>query len=175
LVESSLTKGERNTTNHGIASLILLAFTLFSANVLLQAAPSAASEGFRPRPTHAPTKTPTPLPPIPTPTPLSQPVFWSVVAGPILPGQGSELRGIAGSAANDLWAVGTYTDNNYARHTLAIHWNGNTWHAPSGFTGQNLFRIDTDSVDLWSAGTNPGMYISEGGYEPAVPNAQWLN
>ena len=74
--------------------------------------------------------------------------------------------GVTARASNDVWAVGKFS---------AWHWDGSVWSVPSGFSGQNLLGIDTNGSALWSAGTNPGYYVSEGGYQPPSPNAQYFN
>jgi hypothetical protein len=43
-----------------------------------------------------------------------------------VPGYAAELRVVAGSADNDIWAVGWFDDNS-SRHTLTLHWDGNSW------------------------------------------------
>ncbi len=74
--------------------------------------------------------------------------------------------GVAARASNDVWAVGQFS---------AWHWNGSTWTVPSGFSGQNLLGTSANGGALWSAGTNPGYYTSEGGYIPASPNALFFD
>jgi hypothetical protein len=143
-----------------VVTFLFLAISLLGANMLVQAAP-ATPQAFRFRPTSTPRRTPTPLPPTPTATPPPQPVCWSLVPGPNLVAVRSELRDIAGSAANDLWAVGTYTDDNYARHTLALHWNGSVWQViptpdvvATGSSISNVLNSVTvvSSNDVWAVG-----------------------
>jgi hypothetical protein len=74
--------------------------------------------------------------------------------------------GVAARASNDVWAVGQFA---------AWHWDGSTWSVPSEFgSGQYLFGASSNGSALWSAGTNPGFNSSEGGYFPALPNAQFF-
>src|SRR6266540_82017 len=74
--------------------------------------------------------------------------------------------GVTARASNDVWAVGQFS---------AWHWDGSTWSVPGGFSGQNLLGTSASGGALWSAGTNPGYYTSEGGYIPASPNALFFD
>jgi hypothetical protein len=48
------------------------------------------------------------------------------VPAPTLPGYAAVLNAVAGSGANDVWAVGEYIDAGIG-HTLILHWDGNAW------------------------------------------------
>jgi hypothetical protein len=68
---------------------------------------------------------------------------WSVVASPNPGGTGTNanvsLRGVAAVSANDVWAVGTFTDPNTGfGRTLTEHWDGTSWSvvpSPNATTG----------------------------------------
>ena len=100
----------------------LIALLAIPAGQPAQAAPKKTKT---PRPTPSLVYTPTQTPFAATPTPTG-PTCWSVVPAPEVPGYGARLRAIAGSSDNDLWAVGSFDENN-ARHNLALHWNGLAW------------------------------------------------
>lgn len=53
-------------------------------------------------------------------------VAWHRVPGPRLYA-GSELRGVSGISADDVWAVGYKSDGDNGRGTLVEHWNGSAW------------------------------------------------
>jgi hypothetical protein len=55
---------------------------------------------------------------------------WSIVPSPNHnPSYNNFLRGVAGAASNDVWAVGDFTqDPYYTNHyMLMLHWNGTDW------------------------------------------------
>jgi plastocyanin len=89
---------------------------------------------------------------------------WAVVPGPTF--AVSQLYGVAAIAANNVWAVGTYTNKN-VRQTLALHWDGTNWNVvPSPDVFPNLDE-ELNSVavvsanDIWAAGSTgsaPGQY-----------------
>ncbi len=79
---------------------------------------------------------------------------WSIVPSPS-PGTGADLTGVTTSnAANDVWAVGSYTPaGSSVAQTLTLNWNGSAWStvaSPDGSTGSSL---------LLSAATTPGAAI----------------
>jgi hypothetical protein len=43
------------------------------------------------------------------------------------PGTGEELNGLAFSASNYGWAVGTTTSTSGSDKTVILHWNGEAW------------------------------------------------
>jgi len=53
---------------------------------------------------------------------------WTIVASPNIPSSNatSILNGIAAVSANDIWAVGDFTDSS-GTHTLTEHWDGTSW------------------------------------------------
>jgi hypothetical protein len=62
--------------------------------------------------------------------------LWSLVPSPNGAGLVSALRGVSGTASNDVWAVGV-TGNSYLDYgALALHWDGASWAVvPTAATG----------------------------------------
>ncbi|HXA43600.1 MAG TPA: hypothetical protein VNV65_11900 [Candidatus Solibacter sp.] len=55
-------------------------------------------------------------------------VKWSLVAtAPLAAGASAGFNDVAGSATNDVWAVGSITDADKHEHPLAEHWDGANW------------------------------------------------
>ncbi|MGD0560201.1 MAG: hypothetical protein ABSA93_35195 [Streptosporangiaceae bacterium] len=78
---------------------------------------------------------------------------WSIVPSPT-PGSGAALDGVTTSnAANDVWAVGSYTPAGTTEtQTLTLNWNGTEW--------TQVTSPDNGSPSvLLSASTNPGASI----------------
>jgi len=88
---------------------------------------------------------------------------WQIVPSPNVypPGYsnyGNELFGLAVVAADNIWAVGRYTDNTHYRN-LILHWDGTSWQlvpAPraGGVDSYNtLFDISARAADdIWAVG-----------------------
>ncbi len=83
---------------------------------------------------------------------------WTVVAGPN-PGQyGSQLSGVSGSAAGDVWADGgTFTNPSGTYVTLTEHWNGQAWSVVASPNANNLNNVFNAIVsitpsDAWAVG-----------------------
>ncbi len=84
---------------------------------------------------------------------------WSVVPSPSpIPGGNNVLQGVAAISANDVWAIGSYIDNNsLIEHTIAEHWNGATWKlVPSANPNLTLDTFQAVSAlatnDVWAVG-----------------------
>lgn len=102
---------------------------------------------------------------------------WSIVpspnVGPANQFQSNRLFGITGTAANDLWAFGSYFASDGSGHqmTLLLHWNGTDWKiVPS----PNPTKSDFLSDLLW-AGVEPSagnVWIF--GTEDVAPNEETL-
>jgi hypothetical protein len=79
---------------------------------------------------------------------------WSVKASPS-PGTSGQLDAITALSANDIWAVGAYTDGGH-RHTLALHWNGSSWNQTTSQDqggDATLTEVDgTSTSNLWAGG-----------------------
>ncbi|MEO8289177.1 MAG: S-layer homology domain-containing protein [Chloroflexota bacterium] len=81
---------------------------------------------------------------------------WSVVLSPDPGTVSNSLTGVSAISANDVWAVGLFSDSNVDK-TLIEHWDGNTWSVVSspnpGTTGNNLAGVSAVSaVDVWAVG-----------------------
>jgi hypothetical protein len=83
---------------------------------------------------------------------------WAVVASPN-PGQyGSQLGGISGSSATDVWADGgTFTNPSGTYVTLTEHWNGQAWSvvaSPNANNLNNVFNavVAISPTDAWAVG-----------------------
>lgn len=83
---------------------------------------------------------------------------WRTVELPQLP-KDTVLRGISGSAADDVWLVGSYAGNEGELHTLAMHWDGHAWRVtptPSGL-GAYLQGVATAGPgSAWAYGDTEG-------------------
>ena len=74
---------------------------------------------------------------------------WSIVPSPDGSANGSDLLGVTAIAANNAWAVGTFSDNSGNFESLIEHWNGHAWKV---VTSPN---IQGNGV-LWSVAGVPG-------------------
>jgi hypothetical protein len=77
-------------------------------------------------------------------------------------GTNIKLNGIAAASANDIWAVGYYTNASFEQSTLTMHWNGAAWSivaSPNPLTGFNQLRAVAvlPSGQAWAVG-----YTSDG-------------
>jgi hypothetical protein len=76
--------------------------------------------------------------------------------------QGTQLLAVAGSAPNDVWAVGTKTLPNNLTRTYAAHWDGSTWttvptpNAGSPKTGVLSGVVALAAGDAWAVGSTSG-------------------
>src|SRR5262249_42501253 len=83
---------------------------------------------------------------------------WIYVPSPNVGALGNTLYGVSGSSANDVWAVGFYTDGStYLSRALIEHWNGTKWSIVSspnpGSSYDNLFGVTAISArDAWAVG-----------------------
>ncbi len=81
---------------------------------------------------------------------------WSRMQTPS-PGDRAYLRGVVALAPTDVWAVGSFSrPNEYASHSLVLHFNGNAWErvpSPSPGRFSDLNAIDALTPrHLWVAG-----------------------
>jgi len=82
---------------------------------------------------------------------------WSIVASPTPGASFDYLQGVAAVSANNVWAVGYYSQGEVPIGALVEHWNGTSWQtvsAPSPDAADSLYavtRID-DTGKLWSVG-----------------------
>ena len=80
---------------------------------------------------------------------------WNVVASPN-PTVSQDLYGVAIVSANDIWAVGYYTDqqSQAGSGSLTLHWNGTTWSQVSNPGTSSLLAVaGVASNDVWAVGT----------------------
>jgi hypothetical protein len=88
---------------------------------------------------------------------------WSIAPSPSPDTQFNELRAVAASSTNDVWAVGYRggTKTETPIETLILHWDGASWSqvaSPNIAGGANqLFGITAISADdIWAVGTAVG-------------------
>lgn len=77
---------------------------------------------------------------------------WSIVPTPALPSGNAQFLGVAGTASNDVWAVGFSPSG-----ALVEHWDGTSWSIVSSpaFTGVGVAAISANaSNDVWAVGNN---------------------
>jgi hypothetical protein len=77
---------------------------------------------------------------------------WSVVANPN-PSRNDSLYAVTAVSANDVWAVGAYS-NSSGGHPLIEHWDGTSWiivPSPSIGTLNGLTRVSAS--DIWAVGS----------------------
>jgi hypothetical protein len=83
---------------------------------------------------------------------------WSVVPSQVAGAEQSELWGVTGVSASDVWAVGQYTNpGDPWTRTLIMRWNGEQWSlvpSPNVGPGGNILRDveATGANDAWAVG-----------------------
>jgi len=80
---------------------------------------------------------------------------WSSVATPNAPGE-DRFSGVTAISSQDVWAVGTSNADNPSYHTLAEHWNGQSWKivATPGGTESVLSGVaDRGPSSVYAAGS----------------------
>lgn len=84
---------------------------------------------------------------------------WSVVPSPNGGSYDNILRGVSGTAGNDVWAVGDYFNGGTTVDTLVEHWNGYEWNivdSPNPRVGSSTSHMETVSApapdDVWAVG-----------------------
>ena len=98
---------------------------------------------------------------------------WAVVPSPdprTGPGASDELKGIGGTSAGDLWAVGEYSDGQSFNAMLFVHWNGTAWSfvkEPAALHASAFGNAVTvlSPTDAWAVGEN--------GLQTATLSAHW--
>ncbi len=99
---------------------------------------------------------------------------WSVVPSPDAGNEYNTLDGLAALSPNDVWAVGQYHNQFGNDHTLAEHWDGNSWSvvaSPSGVGTNWLLGVTALSYnDVWAVGLhgNPYQTLTEHYSSPCV-------
>jgi hypothetical protein len=91
---------------------------------------------------------------------------WQVVKSPNAGSYYNDLYSVAAVSANNIWAVGTYTNGGNLGQTLTEQWNGTRWSivpSPSpGQAGNQLFDVAVVSAsNVWAVGTNNGQTLIE--------------
>lgn len=79
---------------------------------------------------------------------------WSIVSSPTF-SNGAMLYGVAADAANDVWAVGNYTDSSGNLVPLTEHYNGTSWStvtAASATTSDVLSSVSVVSGQAFAVG-----------------------
>src|SRR6266702_1246885 len=87
---------------------------------------------------------------------VAQAAAWTVVSSPN-PGAGNGLFGVASISANDVWAVGNFSNIGSLEQTLTLHWNGKKW---SHIKSPNVSSQDSElngvaavsATDIWAVG-----------------------
>jgi hypothetical protein len=83
---------------------------------------------------------------------------WSVRAAPATAGPDSQIQGMASTARNDVWAVGTTGDFLAGTsQTFAMHWNGSAWAlVPTPSFPNAAFQgvAARSPADAWAVGEN---------------------
>jgi hypothetical protein len=87
---------------------------------------------------------------------------WQIVPSPPLSSSYTELNSVFSVSASDVWAVGSYFNDNAARLTLAQHWDGTTWQVfatpnPAGTDSNEAINVfgsvaNTPGVGVWAVG-----------------------
>ncbi len=82
---------------------------------------------------------------------------WKVVSSPNLGASFDYLQGITAVSANNVWAVGIYSDGAVTIIALVEHWNGASWSvvsAPSPDAGDSLYGVTNipHTSKLWAVG-----------------------
>jgi S-layer family protein len=82
---------------------------------------------------------------------------WNEVPGPVIAGKNTRLEDVEAISADDVWAVGSWTNMSGGAGTLTLHWDGTNWSQVSSpstgeFSGLNAVS-GTSSTDVWAAGT----------------------
>jgi len=88
---------------------------------------------------------------------------WSQVTAPDPGTSGTSLESVTGTAPNDVWAVGYYTNSGekgVLGHPLAIHYNGTAWtETPMPESGSGTFLHSVAALsanDVWAVGSKNG-------------------
>jgi hypothetical protein len=82
---------------------------------------------------------------------------WSIVSSPNVGAAENYLSGVTAISAQDVWAVGAYSNNgSYPSQTLIEHWNGTSW---SVVSSPNLGEaswlngvVKVTARDIWAVG-----------------------
>ena len=89
---------------------------------------------------------------------------WTIVPGAFIPPPGpgrahrsTGLNGVAALSPSNVWAVGRAEFEDFSRHTLIEHWNGNAWKLVDGPTSPST-RLNGIAAlrasNIWAVGVN---------------------
>jgi hypothetical protein len=131
-----------------------------------------------------PTPSPTPVEPVSFTTHTNSTANWTVVPAPLLGTNDNSLGAVAGSGADDIWAVGNFlpdspSSNQDATLSLAVHFNGTGWStSPTPNTGPNFntfFGVAAAEHRAWAVGVHLDQnFLTRGLIESWDPSAgQW--
>lgn len=88
-------------------------------------------------------------------------IQWSIIPNPNVDNALNYLSGVTALASDDVWAVGYYSDSNFVKHTLTMHWNGTEWSIiPSPNVGGDKLENELRSIgavsptDIWAVGNH---------------------
>ena len=82
---------------------------------------------------------------------------WNIVRSPNVGSNNNFLNSVTTVSVNDVWAVGTSTNNSHINKTLIEHWDGTQWsvvRSPNGGSSNNfLGEVSAASAnDIWTVG-----------------------
>lgn len=82
---------------------------------------------------------------------------WNIVRSPNVGSNNNFLNSVTTVSVNDVWAVGTSTNNSHINKTLIEHWDGTQWSvvpSPNGRSSNNfLGEVSAASAnDIWTVG-----------------------
>ena len=82
---------------------------------------------------------------------------WNIVRSPNVGSNNNFLNSVTTVSVNDVWAVGTSTNNSHINKTLIEHWDGTQWSvvpSPNGGSSNNfLGEVSAASAnDIWTVG-----------------------
>ncbi len=82
---------------------------------------------------------------------------WNIVPSPNVGSNNNFLNSVTTVSANNVWAVGTSTNNSKNDRTLTMHWDGSQWsvvNSPNvGSQTNDLFEVAAASAnDIWTVG-----------------------
>ncbi len=88
---------------------------------------------------------------------------WQVVPSPSLSSSLTALAAVSSISSTDVWAVGSYFNDDAAQLTLAQHWDGISWQV---FSTPNPAGTDSnEAINVFSSVANvPGIGVWAGGY-----------
>lgn len=82
---------------------------------------------------------------------------WSIVPSPNPGAYYGSLYGVAAVAADDVWAVGAYSNDGGSTYpTLMLHWDGTSWNVVPGNSSNSFNSLRgisaVSSTDIWAVG-----------------------